>query len=91
MPCSEDGPEIQGCYAIATSRGKTTTYRTNVKGEAVIDIVDSAEEHDKDTREGATHAAVSRQPKAVGTHKGREADDGKGSDGVDTTRAGLKA
>ena len=62
-----------------------------MKGDAFIDIVDSAEEHDKDTREGATHAAVSRQPKAVGTHKGREADDGKGSDGVDTTRAGLKA
>ena len=53
--------------------------------------MDGAEEHIKYTREGATHAAVSRQPKAVGTHKGREADDGKGSDGVDTTRAGLKA
>ena len=52
--------------------------------------MDSAEEHDKDTREGATHAAVSRQPKAVGTHKGREADDGKGSDGEGTTEAGLK-
>ena len=61
-----------------------------MKGKAFIDIVDSAEEHDKDTREGATHAAVSRQPKAVGTHKGREADDGKGSDGEGTTEAGLK-
>jgi hypothetical protein len=62
-----------------------------MKGEAFIDIVDSAEEHDKDTREGATHAAVSRQPKAVGTHKGREADDGKAPKGDRTTEAGLKA
>lgn len=61
-----------------------------MKGKAFIDIVDSAEEHIKYTREGATHAAVSRQPKAVGTHKGREADDGKGSDGEGTTEAGLK-
>lgn len=58
-----------------------------MKGEAVLDIVDSAEEHDKDTREGATHAAVSRQPKAVGTHKGREADDGKAPEGVDTDQS----
>jgi hypothetical protein len=29
-----------------------------MKGEAFIDIVDSAEEHDKDTGEGTTHARL---------------------------------
>ena len=49
-------------------------------------------EREQPMREYLRGNLLSRQTlKDRGTHKGREADDGKGSDGVDTTRAGLKA
>ena len=56
-----------------------------MKGEEIIDIVDTGKDSRiKITDVRGTCAVVSRQPKAIGTHKGREADDGKAPKGDDT-------
>ncbi len=66
-----------------------------MKGEAVLDIVDSAEEHIKDTkREGGTPLRSVSREKSLNEIRGHPtARYGrvKAADGVDTTRAGLKA
>ena len=63
-----------------------------MKGETVFDFVDTGKDSRiKITDVRGTHAAASSQSKAAGTHKGREADDGKAPKGDRTTEAGLKA
>lgn len=54
--------------------------------ETFFDIVDTGKDSRiKITDVRGTHAMVSRQPKAIGTHKSREADDGQAPEGEGTT------
>ena len=58
VPCGEDGPDSR-LLCSNECLEQNHAYRTKMKGEAVLDIVDSAEEHDKDTeREQPTRQLV---------------------------------
>lgn len=76
------------------SRGfKSLTFH-KMKGEAFIDIMDSAEEHDKDTREGGTPLRSVSREKSLNERRGHPtARYGrvKAADGDGTIGAGLKA
>ena len=63
-----------------------------MKGEEIIDIVDTGEnlqnKYQRTLR--GTRARLSTGKEKRGTHKSREADDGKAPKGDGTTEAGLK-
>ena len=77
--------EMLRALYIHHRRFESCTFH-NMKGETFFDIVDTGDNSRikiKDVR--GTHAMVSRQPKAIGTRKSREADDGQAPEGEGTT------